>query len=121
MKIIIQLLFTVIFFTGCVWDNKEEFYPGSGNCDTTLVSFSEDIVPILSDNCYSCHSNLNAPDFTNGLALEDYNDVAANAQRIVGAINHQEGFQPMPKGNSKLDPCPIRLIEAWVTAGTPDN
>jgi len=121
MKIFIPVLYTVIFLTSCVWDNEEEFYQGSGNCNTIQVSFSDDIVPILANNCYSCHSNLNAPDFTNGFALEDYNDVAANAQRVAGAVNHQEGFLPMPQGGSKLDPCSISLIEAWVNAGTPDN
>jgi len=121
MKIITTGLFSLILLTGCVWDNEEEFYPGSGVCDTTSVSFSEDIVPILANNCYSCHSNLNAPGFTNGLALEDYEDIATNAQRIVSAVNHQKGFQPMPKGGAKLDPCPISLIEAWVDTGAPDN
>jgi hypothetical protein len=121
MKIITPILFSLTLLTSCVWDNEEEFYSGSGICDTASVSFSEDIIPILANNCYACHSNLNAPSFTNGLALEDYEDVAANALKIVGAVNHQKGFQPMPKGGSKLDPCPISLIEAWVDTGAPDN
>ena len=107
--------------SGCVWENKEELFSGTEPCDTTMVSFSDDIVPILANNCYSCHSNLNAPSFGGGLSLEDHADVARSAERIIGAVNHADGFLPMPQGMDKLDPCPVNLLEAWAEAGTPDN
>jgi hypothetical protein len=107
--------------SGCVWENKEDLFSGSEPCDTNMVSFSDDIVPVLANNCYSCHSNLNAPSFGSGLSLEDHADVARSADRIIGAVNHADGFLPMPQGMDKLDPCPIDLLEAWVEAGTPDN
>lgn len=114
-------LTVLLLISGCVWDNEEELYPESGFCDTTSVSFSNDIVPILSNNCYSCHSNLNAPSFGGGLSFEDHQDVASYSERIIGAINHREGFVPMPRGGSKLDPCSIDLVEAWSNSGAPDN
>ena len=107
--------------SGCVWENKEELFSGTEPCDTSMVSFSDDIVPILANNCYSCHSNLNAPSFGGGLSLEDYGDVVRSAERIIGAVNHADGFLPMPQGMDKLDPCPVNLLEAWVEAGPPDN
>ncbi len=111
----------IVLIAGCVWDNAEELHYGAGFCDTASVSFTMDIVPILSNNCYSCHSNLNAPSFGDGLSFEDYRDVAGNAERIIGAINHKEGFQPMPRDANKLDPCSINLIETWARSGAPDN
>jgi hypothetical protein len=113
---------TVCFMiSGCVWENEEELYPDSGVCDTTMVSFRDDIVPVLSNNCYVCHSNLNGPSFGGGLTFEDHDDVALYSERIIGAINHRDGFQPMPRNAGKLDPCPINLLEAWVNAGAQDN
>ncbi|MGW8314928.1 MAG: hypothetical protein ACWGNV_04950 [Bacteroidales bacterium] len=114
-------LCVVVLISGCVWDNEQDLFPEATVCDTTMVSFSADIVPILSNHCYGCHSNLNAPIFAGGLSFEDYEDVARYSERIVGAINHNDGFEPMPRGAARLDPCPINLIEAWVNAGTPDN
>jgi len=122
---LILLLFAILLGlfpgTGCIWENEEDLLTESGFCDTISVSFSEDIVPILSANCYSCHSNSNASAFANGIELEDYQDVAGVTGRIIGAINHRNGFTPMPPGGAKLDDCSIEKIEAWSNSGAPDN
>lgn len=116
------MLFLGMFqLQACVWENMEEIYPDMADCDTAFVSFSTDITPLLSNNCFACHSQQNAPGSGGGLALEDHSDVAANSQRIIGAINHREGYEPMPRGRDKLDPCSINLLEAWVNSGAPDN
>jgi hypothetical protein len=117
--VIFQLL--VLLATGCAWENEETLYPGSGLCDTLDVSYLEDVVPILANSCYECHSNTNAPDFSYGHAFEDYEDVFASSDLIVGAINRLEGFPAMPQGADKLDTCSISVIEAWVNSGAPDN
>lgn len=111
----------ILLLQACAWDNLEDLYPHTPDCDTTSVSFSMDIQPILSNNCFSCHSNVNAPSFGGGLSFEDHSDVSANSGRITGAINHNEGFIPMPQGSDKLDPCSIMKFEAWANAGSPDN
>jgi hypothetical protein len=118
MGILLQGFFLV---TGCVWDNEEELYPETAICDTTSVSYSKDIVPILSNNCYSCHSDLNAFSFGGGIGFEDHQNVAGYAERIIGAINHDKGFVPMPQNGEKLDSCSINLFEAWTNSDTPLN
>ena len=110
-----------LLMAGCYWDNVETLFPDGGLCDTLDVSFTSDVIPILSNNCYSCHSHSNAPDFANGLSLEDYEDVAAMSDRIVGAIKQNEGFMPMPLGEEPLDSCQIETIEAWVNQGSLNN
>ena len=114
-------LLGILLMPACLWDNQEELYPDPPDCDTTSVSFSSDIVPLLSNNCYSCHSKLNAPSFGAGMSLEDHQDVAGYSERILGAIQHEDGFIAMPRENDKLDACSILLFEAWVRAGAPDN
>lgn len=116
----------IIFFLigiaayGCYWENEETLYEEE-LCDTISVSFSEDILPILTNNCFSCHSNINAPDYAFGIALEDHQDVSASANLIIGAINHREGFPQMPKNLEKLDTCKIDTFEAWENQGRLDN
>ena len=119
-KSILLLILSITAF-GCYWENEESLYPEPEICDTLFISFAVDIVPILSNNCYTCHSNLNAPEFTNGIAFEDYEDVAASSSLIVGAINRLEGFPQMPKNRDKLDTCLINTIEAWVNQGSLNN
>ena len=114
-------LLGLILLQACAWENLEELYPESFNCDTSSASYSNDVVPILVNNCYACHSKLNAPSFGGGLSLEDHQEVAADTARIIGAIKHMDGFFPMPRDAGKLDPCPIELIESWARAGAPDN
>ncbi len=121
MKKLLILILTLVVAAGCSWENEETLYPETEICDTLDVSFSMDVVPIMAMNCYSCHSNANAPEFTSGFALEDHADVSASSQLIVGAINHRDGSPAMPKGAEKLNTCSINTIEAWVNSGSPDN
>ena len=121
MKKIIVTVAIALLVAGCYWDNVETLFPDLDQCDTLDVSFSADVIPILRNNCFSCHSNSNSPDFANGLSLEDYEDVAAMSDRIVGAIMHKDGFIPMPQGNEQLDSCQIETIEAWVNQGSRNN
>ena len=121
MKILTLLAVLAILVAGCYWDNVETLFPDVEHCDTLTVSFTSDVVPILRNNCYSCHSNSNSPDFTNGLSLEDYEDVSAMSDRIVGAIRHNDGFIPMPQGKEQLGSCQIETIEAWVNQGSLNN
>ena len=118
-----SVLIVFVLFAGyaCSWDNEEELYPELQFCDTLDVSYQTDVVPILSTSCYSCHSNVNAPDFAFGIAFEDYEDVVAGAELILGAIKHEVGYPAMPKGSEQLDTCSISTFEAWVNAGMPDN
>lgn len=119
-KLFILIAF-ITLVSGCYWENEESLFPDYVSCDTLDLSFALDVVPILSNHCYGCHSNANAPAFASGLALEDHEDVSAVSARIAGAINHQNGFLPMPKGQEQLDSCQIRTIESWINQGSLNN
>ena len=114
-------LLLILIGSGCIWENEETLFPDDSFCDTLDVSYQDDVVPIMVNNCYSCHSNVNAPSFGSGIALEDHEDLAAASPRVLGAVMHQDGFPPMPRNAEKLDTCSIATIHAWVNAGTPDN
>jgi hypothetical protein len=108
-----------IFFVSCYYDNEEALYPTLSNaCDTTNVTFSGTIASILSNNCYSCHSNANAA-FGGGIHLQSIADVITNSSKIVVSIN-QTGSKPMPPGG-KLSSCSITQFDIWVRNGMPNN
>jgi len=113
-------LFQLVFYA-CSWDNEEDLYPELPVCDSLNVSYQQDLVPIFSNSCYSCHSHINAPDFGVGISLENYEDVVAFSAPIVATVNHEDGYPAMPRAADQLDSCAISKIEAWVNSGTPDN
>jgi hypothetical protein len=108
--------------SGCYYDSEEALFPAlPGSCDTTDVSYAEDIVPILSSRCYMCHSNLSGASLGSNIFLEDHADVTGNATALLGSIKHEASYSPMPKGGGKLSDCSILKTEAWIDQGMPDN
>lgn len=104
----------------CYYDNLEDLYPQAPACDTSNVTYSNTVWPIINGNCTSCHSG----GFPSGnVSLSNYNEIAtaANNGSLLGAIRHENGWSPMPQGGGKLPECDIAQIETWVNAGTPDN
>ncbi|MHC1706750.1 MAG: hypothetical protein AB9842_04405 [Bacteroidales bacterium] len=112
----------IISLSSCYYDNDEELYQyvSSQQCDTTNVTFSGTILPILNASCNSCHSSSSA---SGGIILDTYagvNAVAANG-KLWGSVSWTSGFSAMPKGGSQLNPCDLKKIKTWINAGHPDN
>jgi mono/diheme cytochrome c family protein len=113
----------------CSYTNAYEA-PAPCNLPTT-VSYQMHVLPILTKNCYSCHSAQNYKSQNSLFNMESraemlyYTNPANginNVSFMVGNIRHDSGgFQPMPKDNDKLSECDIALIKAWVDAGAPNN
>jgi hypothetical protein len=90
----------------------------SAGCDSTNVTYTTTINPIMQAWCTGCHSGSNP---SNGLRLDNYNDVvaSANSGRLMGAIRHEAGYKPMPNGGGMLSSCEIALIQKWINLGKP--
>ncbi len=113
------LMGVVVFFGSCYYDNEEDLYPPT-DCMTENMSYQSDVEPIISNNCYVCHSaNTNNGDVT----LEGYDEIInyVNSGQLMGAINHDPGFSPMPQNAPKLDDCSISKIDSWIADGAPNN
>ena len=123
-KKIYGLLFVAVLLTalsGCYYDVEDGLYPAQvSTCDTVNVSFSAKVVPILEANCYSCHTGSAPSGDINLLGHANVKTVAENG-RLLGAITHSAGFQPMPQGGNKLSDCQIATIKSWITSGTANN
>ena len=106
---------------GCYHDVEEQLYPATGSCDTSGVTYTFTIIPLLQANgCTGCHSG-GAP--SGNISLTDYNNVRTVALngKLYGVISHSAGFTPMPQGGNKMSSCNINKIKAWIDAGAANN
>ncbi len=109
----------LVLVAGCEYDVEEELAPEK-TCDSEEVSYRDQIEPILSARCYQCHAAaLNQGNVT----LEGYDrlKILADNGRLLGAVQWQGGFSPMPQNEPMLPECDIDLIQAWVEDGAPNN
>lgn len=115
--------------TACSYTNAYEA-PAPCNLPAT-VSYQVHVLPILVQNCYSCHSAQNYQALSSKtFNMEDFTQVKYyatpanglnNVSYLVGNIRHDPGFVPMPNNGGKLSDCEIATIKAWVDAGAPSN
>lgn len=119
MKKLLIIFVGIACFSGCYYDIEEELYP-TLECNTTDMSYTQDILPILQNNCYQCHDQANN---LGNVTLEGYDNliIRVNSGRLLGAIKRESGFSPMPKDQPQLLDCQIAKIEQWVNSGAPDN
>jgi len=118
----VTIVTIIIAVSSCFYDNEEALYPSlNTTCDTTNVTYSGKVVPILANNCLSCHSNATAASAGGNIALENFADVSSQAASISAAINHTGPLSPMPKNGSKLKACLISTFDIWVRNGKPNN
>lgn len=111
------LIFGIFFVTGCYYDNEEELYPQT-TCDTTNVTFSGTVQPIIDQYCISCHSGAGP---SGGLQLENYSQISSNANNILTRISLPADDPALMPPGQKLDECTVLKIQKWIEEGTPNN
>ncbi|NND31057.1 MAG: hypothetical protein HKN76_00610 [Saprospiraceae bacterium] len=117
---VVAFLLILVSTQACYYDVEEDFSMGGNECMTDGITYSGDIVSILSNRCYKCHAaNLNLGDIT----LEGYNKlkIYVDNGRLLGAIRRENGFSPMPQNEAMLPDCDILKIETWISNGAPNN
>jgi hypothetical protein len=116
--LLFYLTIVVIAFAlnACYYDNAEELYPDSKNCDVSNIDYNLDIKPIVDSNCAlsGCHiSGTGRKDFSTFQGLKDVLDDGRLRQHVV--IN-----KTMPP-SGPLSTCNIAKIDAWIQAGGPSQ
>jgi len=114
---------------GCTSDKYDKLYPATTTqavtCDTANISYANDIVPIVKNNCYSpgngCHD-------VAGSSVSNYNfttyDGIVNVAQVgllLGDINWASGNNQMPKNGAKLSACDISKFTRWINQGALNN
>lgn len=124
------LLAAFVWLTsGCYNDKGDKLYPkpatSTTTCDTTTITYSHDIAPIIKANCAisgGCH---NAADHSaSGYDYETSTAaIISNAKNglLLPDINFAPRHNAMPKNASKLADCDINKITRWVNLGALNN
>jgi len=121
MRATIILLFSlgVLLLNGCYYDNEEELYPNSF-CDTTNVTYTNTIEPIIMSNCATpgCH----VPGGGGNGDFTVFANVAAKVAdgRFLASVKREPGVAAMPPDGA-LRPCQVRQIEIWIASGAANN
>lgn len=88
-------------------------------CDTTNVTYSGTIAPMMQTYCNGCHnSNVQS----GGIRLDLYSKVSSLAlsDSLTNSVT-ANGVPLMPKGSQPIPNCMIDEIRIWKIAGTPNN
>lgn len=111
----------ILFFAGCSKESEDKL-TNNNACDTTKVKYSTQIVPILQENCYTCHGNGNTIG-SGGIPLYTYSQLKgyADAGFLVGNVTQATGYIGMPYLLPALPACETNTIVAWVHQGAPNN
>lgn len=120
-RILLYFSFSIIvsLASSCISKNKQSILNAT-ICDTTSVKYSATIIPILNNYCLSCH-NTSLP--SSGVNLDGYSNVLIYVQngQLWGTMNHNAGYNAMPKDEPKLDNCSLTKIKAWINQGALNN
>jgi hypothetical protein len=110
--ILIAILTFVI--TSCAKDKVGGNLPYPEVICSDTISFNNDILPVIQNNCTGCHDNQNGYTFTN------HHNISDNYAAIIGSMKGQ-GYQQMPQGSAALPDSLIQKIQCWVNQGMKNN
>ena len=123
----IKTLFTIAFvsiaFSACFYDKADVVYPTTASvCDTTNVTYSNQIVSILNAQCNYCHGAA-ANSMGGGIYLNTYAALKpyVNNGSFINSILQNGKASAMPKNGAKMDNCSILKIQSWINKGALNN
>ena len=104
---------------GCSYSHGSEPSPCN---DPNPATYAAVVSPIFDANCRQCHGTSTYQTLGSGTNLSNYQGIKSQSTNLLlGCIEHQPGYDPMPKGGSKLSDCDIARIRAWIAAGQLNN
>ncbi|MDO1500974.1 hypothetical protein Q2T40_12610 [Winogradskyella maritima] len=118
-------LYILCFFVGmatiaCTNDSEDDLVDDTP--PPVSVNYTDDIAPIMQNNCVSCHSN--PPVNGAPTPLVSYSDVVDGVEdgNLIDRISRQPGEGGfMPLGGTRLPQNLIDLIEQWEDEGFLEN
>ncbi|UOG74114.1 hypothetical protein MTX78_18580 [Hymenobacter tibetensis] len=120
---LLLLLSAGLVFSACASENGEDQVadaPPTPTCNTANVTYTLTVAPLLQKSCTSCHNSNFASGGVNLSTYARVRTVALNG-RLIGSVNHEAGYSPMPKGGTKLPDCDISQLRKWVEDGAIEN
>ena len=86
--LIINVVATILILSlgGCYYDNEEELYGplyAQQQCDTSNVSYSQDIAPLVQNKCLMCHGKSVYMGSGGGINLDGYNAISSYLNKLI--------------------------------------
>jgi hypothetical protein len=120
-KHLVYSIITFMLLSACYFDNAEDIYQHfPKDCDVAELSFTQDIAPIINDNCLGCHGNSNP---SAGLSLTSYTAVKTviDNGKLRDRINRQPSDGSVMPPGGPMSSCNVDKINAWIEQGALEN
>ena len=123
----ILIIILLVNFISCTNENEEDLLNNDSDigdtnmvnvCDTMNLTY--DSVATIFAVCVSCHNSEST--YREGVVMDSYVNVknSIQTQPVWEAINHEDGYIPMPRYNPKLEQCELDKIGAWINDSMPE-
>jgi len=125
MKKIFQILIIVcsgLLLNSCYYDAYPEYDVIDEIPDTQIVSFKDDIQPIIAF-CAGCHNGSLNPDLTEGNAYNSLVSSFITANNADGSklFDFMPGFGEHPDTGKTLSADELALLREWINQGALNN
>ena len=112
------LCLLIVVLCSCKKDKVSIADQTQNNDCPNIVSYSQQIQPILNQSCATsyCHGG-----GSNGYNLSNHTSVSDNALIILSVIKHEPGVLAMPLSSDKLPDSIINNFECWISQGMLNN
>jgi hypothetical protein len=111
---LVSLVLNILLTSSCTKDKVGGNVPYPDVICSDTISFVNDVLPIIQNNCSGCHNNSNGYTFTN------HQNISSNYAAIIGSMQGL-GYQLMPKGLPAIPDSLIQKIQCWVNQGMKNN
>lgn len=122
-KSLFAIMVIAFGFTSCFYDKADVVYPTTASsCDTTTVTYSNQIVSILNAQCNYCHGAA-ANSIGGGIYLNTFAALKPYVTNgsFLNSILQNGKASAMPKNGAKMDNCSILKIQSWINKGALNN
>ncbi len=108
-------------FLKWIYEGARNVTCDTSTCDTSNVTFTSSIQPIIQTYCLGCHTSSNASMSGGGIVLDIYTSVKTNAQtgHLLCSVQWTGTCYQMPKSSSQLSTCNIHKFVIWVNNSCP--
>lgn len=117
---LIPTLGLILLLSGCRYDTERDLYGDVVPCDTSLVSYTNDLVPLLEMYCFECHTGPTPSGERDFSTYEVLAEVAEQGE-LLNRIELAENDPEVMPSTGPMPACDIDRFRLWIEAGYPNN
>lgn len=110
----------LLFISSCYYDKEDKLYDGyyaNKNCDTTTVTYSLTIQPIIAAKCATsgCHT-------AGGTGNGNFDTYSGSKAKVDnGSFLNRTAVQMDMPITAPLNDCEMNQVKKWIQMGAPNN